>query len=84
MKRHDPFEFTPAPPPNLPSKVEWPLPEIAPGFRKITGKRSPNSGTKYEVQFRCGYVDHKHTYEAHQLRWTHDGSDWDVIAVRKA
>lgn len=36
------------------------------------------------VQFRNGFVDEKHSYTAAQLRWTHDGSDWDVIAVREA
>ena len=55
----------------------------APGFRMVSGKQSPpDNGTKYEVQFRNGYVDRKHTYSAGQLRWKHDGSDWDVVAVR--
>lgn len=34
------------------------------------------------VQFRNGYVDDKHSYSADQLRWVHNGSDWDVVAIR--
>ena len=60
-------------------------PEIAPGFRKVSGKRSPpKDGAKYQVQFRGGYVDLKHTYEAGHLVWKHEGHEWDVIAVRAA
>lgn len=59
--------------------------ELPPGFRAISGNRSPpKDGSEYEVIFRNGYRDEKHTYTAEQLRWVHDGSDWDVIAVRKA
>lgn len=36
------------------------------------------------VQFRNGYVDEKTAYSAGQLRWVHDGSDWDVVAIRDA
>ena len=47
------------------------------GFRLISGKRSPPKGDKrYEVQFRNGYT-------AAELRWIHDGSDWDVVAIRE-
>ena len=49
----------------------------------ITGKRNPpNDGTKYVPQYRNGYVD-RWEYEARQLRWIHDGSDWDIVAIRK-
>lgn len=55
----------------------------APGFRRVSGKRSPpDDGKKYEVQFRNGYVDRKNTYTAAQLQWKHGESDWDVVAVR--
>lgn len=54
------------------------------GFRLISGKRSPPKGDKrYEVQFRNSYVDRKHSYTAAELRWIHDGSDWDVVAIRE-
>lgn len=56
----------------------------APGYRLISGKRKPPEGRKYHVQFRNGYVDEKHTYEAPQLVWIHDGGTWDVVAVREA
>ena len=55
---------------------------IPPGFRPVSGKRSPPKGdTKYEVQFRNGFVD-RTGYTASQLVWIHDGSSWDVVAVR--
>jgi len=57
----------------------------APGFKLISGKRAPPKGErKYQVQFRNSYVDDKRTYTAAQLRWTHEGHDWDVVAVREA
>lgn len=34
------------------------------------------------VQFRNGYIDEKHSYSGDQLRWIHNGSDWDVVAIR--
>jgi len=56
----------------------------APGFQTISGKRNPpDDGTKYHVQYRNGYVC-KWTYGASQLRWKHDGSDWDVVAIKRA
>ena len=66
---------------NLPTQ---PIP--APGFKLVSGKRGPRRKEQsYHVQFRKnGYIDWKHTYTADQLRWTHDGSDWDVLAVREA
>lgn len=57
----------------------------APGFKIVSGKQGPpDNGGKYQVQFRTGYVDDKHEYTAGQMIWKHDGSSWDVIAVRKA
>lgn len=55
----------------------------AKGFTLISGKRKPSEG-EYTVQFRNGYVDDKHRYGPNQLRWVHDGSDWDVVAVKRA
>ncbi len=39
---------------------------------------------KYQVQFRCGYVDRSNVYTARQLVWIHDGSPFDVVAVKEA
>lgn len=55
----------------------------APGFRMVSGKRSPPKGERqYHVQYRNGYVD-RWTYTAAQLVWLHAGHDWDVVAVRE-
>lgn len=54
----------------------------APGFHLVSGKRSPpNDGREYQVQFRNGWVD-QHKYTAGQLKWKHEGHDWDVLAVK--
>ena len=88
--QHDAFQPTPAPPPSLPRKRkpepdEWPMPDIAPGFQKVSGKRSPPRGEqRYWCQFRCGFVDERVSYTAAQLRWKHIGDDWDVVAVKRA
>lgn len=53
-------------------------------FKLVSGKRKPpDDGSKYEVQFRNGYIDRKNTYGPEHLRWTHDGTPFDVVAVRK-
>ena len=55
----------------------------APGFRMVSGKRSPpDDGREYQVQFRNGFVDDKHKYTARQLKWKHEGHDFDVVAVK--
>lgn len=55
----------------------------APGFRLVSGKRSPpDDGKEYTVQFRNGYVDDKHKYTAKQLVWIHDGGPFDIVAVK--
>jgi hypothetical protein len=57
----------------------------APGFKLISGKKAPpDDGTEYEIQFRSGWIDRARTYTARQLVWKHDGSAWDVVAVRRA
>lgn len=55
----------------------------APGFHRNPGAYPDMipSGTKLRVQFANGYIDEKHTYKAHQLRWTLTGHPWDVGAV---
>lgn len=56
----------------------------APGFKTISGKRKPPANDqRYEIQFRNGYVDRKHSYTAEQLVWLHDGGPFDVVAVRE-
>ena len=54
----------------------------AEGYRLTTGKRAPNEG-KYWVQFRNGWCDLHGPYPAKGPRWIHDGSEWDIVAVRK-
>lgn len=39
---------------------------------------------KWTAQFRNGFVDRANSYTASQLVWIHDGSAWDVVAVREA
>lgn len=57
----------------------------AEGFKLVSGERGPkDTGKEYQVQFRSGWVDQKNTYTAKQLSWVHDGSSWDVVAVRHA
>jgi hypothetical protein len=57
----------------------------APGFVKTTGERNPRDmGQKYFVQYRCGWVDWHGPYQVRGVRWVHDGSAWDIVAVRKA
>jgi hypothetical protein len=50
-----------------------------------TNGRKPRSGDKpLLIKFRNG-LESKVAYRADQIaRWWHDGSDWDVIAVRRA
>lgn len=57
----------------------------APGFRLVSGKRAPpTSDKRYFVQARNGFADERHTYTAVQLRWKHDGSSGDIVAVKEA
>lgn len=59
--------------------------ELPPGFRAISGKRSPPKGDKeYTVMFRNGFVDWRTSYTASQMIWIHSGSSWDIIAVKDA
>ena len=55
---------------------------IPPGFRLVSDNHRPPKGdTKYEVIFRNGFVD-RTGYTASQLVWIHDGSSWDIVAVK--
>lgn len=38
---------------------------------------------KYQVQFRNGFIDRANAYTASQLVWIHDGSPFDVVAVKE-
>lgn len=61
--------------------------DIAKGFTRISGKRSPpGDGAKYYVQFRGGHIDWNTAYTAEQLVWKHGDkpSAWDVVAVQRA
>lgn len=59
--------------------------DIAPGFRKVSGKRSPaRDGRKWFVQLRTGFYSVEQAYTVEQLKWVHDGGPGDVIAVRDA
>lgn len=56
--------------------------EFPKGFRPVSDQCSPpKDGRKYEVVFRNGFRDDT-GYTAEQLVWVHDGSSWDVLAVR--
>lgn len=56
-------------------------PPIAPGFKRISGTRSPSEG-KYRVQWRSGEIS-RWEYEPHMLVWKHAGHEFDVIAVQR-
>lgn len=56
----------------------------APGFRLVSGKRGPRGGEKFWVQLRSGWVDELGPWPANGPRWEHDGSAFDVVAVRRA
>lgn len=68
-------------------KRQWQIgmfePIPAPGFKLISGKRSPpNDGTEYHIQLRTGFADMANTYTCRQLVWIHDGSGGDVVAIK--
>lgn len=47
-----------------------------------TNGRTPRTGERQlRVLFRCG-DESKHTYTAKQLRWDHNGTDFDITHVR--
>lgn len=57
----------------------------APGFKRISGKKNPpETKDGYWVQLRSGWVDELGPWPAQGPRWIHDGSPFDVIAVKKA
>lgn len=56
----------------------------APGFTLTKGRKPRTKDMKFVVQFRNGFIDHKHEYTADQLRWTDEGKAFDVVACRRA
>lgn len=59
-------------------------PDLPPGFRLVSGKQGPRNREKeYTVMFRNGFIDWRTPYTRDQLVWTHDGSGWDVLAVKE-
>ena len=49
-----------------------------------TNFRKPKTGErKLRVRFRNGQLS-RFEYRADQLRWTDNGSDWDIIEVGRA
>lgn len=56
----------------------------APGFTLTNGRKPRTGEKKLRVQFRGGWIDERNEYVAGQLRWTETGSDWDIVAVKKA
>jgi|TARA_R100000093_G_C1922279_1_gene66029 hypothetical protein len=59
------------------------LPDIAPGFTATEG-RTPVTDQRLTIQFRCGYVDLKHSYLVGDIRWNNTGHPWDVLAIKLA
>jgi hypothetical protein len=55
----------------------------AAGYRITSGKRAPPKAETYWVQFRNGWCDLHGPYPAHGPRWIHDGSEWDIVAVKQ-
>lgn len=59
----------------------------APGYTKITGKRRPPKswGDELHCQLRNGHIDpFGKPWPVKDVRWVHDETDGDVVAVRKA
>lgn len=55
----------------------------APGFVIVSGKRAPQDG-EWFVQYRNGLVDEDYKRMPDAMNWIHGGSDWDIVAVRRA
>lgn len=56
----------------------------APGFQKISGHRAPpkSMGEELWCQLRNGWVDSV-PWPVSTTRWKHDGTDGDVVAVKR-
>jgi hypothetical protein len=61
----------------------YPIP--APGFQTISGKRKPpkHMGDSLYCQLRNGWVDEFGPWPVSTSRWIHDGTDGDIVAVKK-
>jgi hypothetical protein len=56
----------------------------APKFRKVSGTRSPpRNDDRYMIQLRNGFADEENRYTVKELRWLHDGSPGDIVAIRR-
>ena len=58
----------------------------APGYTLISGKRRPPAswGERLFCQLRMGWCDLFGPWPVASTRWVHDGTDGDVVAVRRA
>lgn len=58
----------------------------AEGYSLISGKRKPpaSMGDKLWCQLRTGWCDLFGPWPVSTTRWVHDGTDGDVVAVRRA
>ena len=58
----------------------------APGFTRANGKRRPNKawGERVYCQIRNGLVDESAPWLVSEVRWIHDGSNGDVVAIKAA
>lgn len=54
----------------------------APGFAKVSGEQGPTEGDWW-VQLRNGWVDELGPWPAKGPRWKHDGSQFDIVAVKR-
>lgn len=57
--------------------------DLPPGFRLVSGKRGPKDGTWF-IKLRMGFWSEQYSYTPEQLRWKHDGSAGDIVAVKRA
>ena len=59
-------------------------PVPAPGYSLISGTRKPPAswGEKLFCQLRMGWCD-PNPWPVHTTRWVHDGTDGDVVAVKR-
>lgn len=57
----------------------------APGYTRISGKRPPPAewGDKLWCQLRSGWVDEFGPWRVDTTRWIWDGTDGDVVAVKR-
>lgn len=54
----------------------------ADGYQLVSGRQKPMDG-EYFCQFRNGLVDEDYRRTPASMRWIHNGSDWDIVAVKR-